>query len=150
AKSVARALNEQHRSFDTRQMLRPKLVRPSRRMERIAEEDETLNAGAAGSNLGRDPPAQRFAANDQFTTADFLANSLKHCPVTRLEGSVLIRDAPALLRVQEIERDRAYSARREPARKTGHEITGLIGAGAVPKSYRDINLILTGRRVDES
>src|SRR5262249_52495871 len=111
----------QHRSFDAGQMLRPMLVCFTWRMEGIAEEDEALNAGAGGSNLGRNPPAQRFAANYQFTTVDFLANSLEHGPVTRFEGGVWIGEAPVLLRIEKIERDCAYSARREPTRKTGHE-----------------------------
>src|SRR6516165_3404003 len=110
-------------------MLRPKLVCSTGRMERISEEDETLNIGAASSNLGSDPPTQRFAANHQVVTADlFGPNSLDDGPETRLESIVRVWNAPSVLRVQKIEGDGVDSARREPSSKPRHEITVLIGA----------------------
>jgi hypothetical protein len=131
-------------------MLRAKLVCSTGRMERISEEDETLNIGAASSNLGSDPATQRFAANHQVVTADlFGPNSLDDGPETCLERIVRVRNASALLRVQKIEPDDVDSARREPNRKSRYEITVLIGASAVPQNHRDINLVLVGRSVHE-
>jgi hypothetical protein len=142
AERVTRPLNEQHRNCDIRQMLHAKQVQLARRMERIAEEDEAVYVGAGGHNLGGDSPAQGFAANYQRTTADLvLPNCLDDSPKTRLERIVRIRNAPALLRIEKIERDDVHSARCEPGGKSRHEITSLTGASSVPKNQRDIGVV---------
>src|ERR1700730_2974008 len=132
-------------------MLRTKLVCSTGGMKRIAEEDEAFDVGSAcGSNLGGDSSAQRFAANDQRAAADlFVPDSLDHGPKTRFEGLIRIRNAPALLRIQKIERDDVNSARCKPGRKSRHEITILIGASTVPKNHRDTGEVRLARTVDE-
>src|SRR5262249_9359609 len=51
---VTRALHEQHRNFDGRQMLHPKLIYFAGRMKRVAKEDEGLGIGTGSSNLRSD------------------------------------------------------------------------------------------------
>ena len=75
-------------------MLRAKLVWSTRRMERIPEEDETFDVGAGGSNLGSDPPAQRFAANHRRAAANLFLpncfdNSRKHASRVLFESGTL-------------------------------------------------------------
>src|SRR3982074_3544415 len=97
-------------------MLRTKLICSTRGMKRIAEEDEPFDLGSArGSHLGGDSSAHRFAANDQRASAGlFVANSRDRGPETHFEGLIRVRNAPALLRVEKIERDDVNPARREP------------------------------------
>src|ERR1700720_4003882 len=132
-------------------MLRTQLVCAARGMKRIAEEDEPFDARSArGCNLGGDSSAHRFAANNQRAAAElFVPNSLDHGPETRFEGLIRVRNAPALLRIQKIERDDVNSAPCKPGRKSRHEFTILIGASSVPQNHRDTGEVRFARSVDE-
>src|SRR5450759_4262101 len=132
-------------------MLRTKLVYFAGRMQRIPKENQAVHIGdAGGSNLRSYSSAHRFATNDQCAVADlFVPNRLDQGSETRFEGLIRVRNAPALLCVQKIERDGVNPARCEPSCKSRHEITALIGASSVAQNHRDTGEVRFARRVDE-
>src|SRR5882672_610361 len=66
AERIARALREQHRRANLFQVLIAELVRPARRMQRIAKKNQARNAiTLCCCDLRSDPSAHRLAANDQ-------------------------------------------------------------------------------------
>ena len=148
AEGVARALHEQHRKFDLRQMLRAQVFRLAGRMQRIAEKHQAAHvARTDGRDLRGDAPAHRFAA-DRELVARVRTQALDHGPIAGFELAVRIGNAAALFRVGEIERDGIDPARGKPGREAYHEIASLAGAGAVREDERNAH-VRRPSRIDE-
>jgi hypothetical protein len=138
AEAVAAALNNQHRAANIGEMRVATFGRPSRRMERIAEQHETSKRQrrVGGGNVRGDTSPHRFAADEQCVTGAGQAstNLGRHRRVARIQHGTPIRDATFLFGVREIKRDGVDAARGECLREADHEWTALPGTGSMTQN----------------
>ena len=109
-------------------------------MQGISEQDEAgeTQLRVRGGDLRGDPSAHGFAADDQAPprALHLRAHTVDDRPITTLEHRRPIRDPPALLGVEKIERDDVDAQRGQRARKIDHERAALSRAGTVPQNQR--------------
>ena len=127
---VARALHEQHRPANRRQMFVPALGRTSWRVERVAEQHQARDRQRriGGRDLRGDSPAHRLAADEQARASALGSSSVHRCnhrAVTRLEDRRAIRNASALFRVGKVEGDHVHAEGRDGAGEVDHERAAL-------------------------
>ncbi len=137
---IAASLHEQHRATYRRQVRIAAILVAAGRVQRIAEEHDP--ASGSGPAVGRDvrgnPAAHRLAA-DEHGAAALGLHGLDHRGVARLERRPPIGNAPALLGIEEIERDHVDAKLREGGGERGHEAAVLSGARAVREDQRGIH-----------
>ena len=134
AESVAAALYEQHRLDDRRQVRVAPFVQLSRRMQRIAEEHQALDAiDALGRDVRRHPPAHGLSADEEGKRIEGRVTRRERVAPRLLEHRRPIGHLPARGDVGEIEGRGADVALRHAAREADHERVLLAGAGAMRK-----------------
>ena len=134
AESVAAALYEQHRLDDSREVRVAPFVQLSRRMQRIAEEHQALDAiDALGRDVRRHPPAHGLPADEEGKRIEGRVTRRERVAPCLLEHRRPIGHLPARGDVGKIEGGGADVALRHAAREADHERVLLAGAGAMRK-----------------
>src|SRR6266446_7543556 len=118
-----------------------KTIGSTRRMQRIAEKDQSREiSDAGGSHLRGNSPAHRLAANRQPIPArhHLLANSRDHRAIARLQPVIRIGNSAALFAVQKVEGDRIDAARRKSGGKLDDKGASLTRTGSGAEDQRDV------------
>ena len=106
SKGIAGTLNKEHRRANVLQVLIAQLIRPTRRMQRVSQKDQTINiVGSNGRNLRSYPSAHRLAANHQqiLLQLKMPQRCLDYRLITGFKPRFWIREAAPLLFIQKVE-----------------------------------------------
>jgi hypothetical protein len=148
---VAAALQEQHRSADSREVRIAPHVRLSRRVQRVSEEHQPVHVEAwiAGRDLGRDPSTHRLAADEeQLSAGDLLPGAGDHRAIAALEQRGAIGQSPVLFGIEEIEGDDVEAEQAEAVGPVDNPGAPLTRAGSVRENQGGADAVVF-RRVEE-
>jgi hypothetical protein len=119
------------------------LLRLAGRMQRVAERHDATDAELlrviARRKMRRDAAAHRLAADEHGRPVEFAPGGDEGGAITRIELVGAIRNAAALLGVEEVEREDVDAAIGQPLRETSDECALLSRTRAVREDKRRVH-----------
>src|SRR6266852_2769784 len=145
AEGVAGPVEADHGDLDRRQMRITQLIRFSRRMQWIRQQQQAIALESVRSEHRRRPPTHRPAADDQSLWREFFARPRGHRGETLLESRHWIGTSGFLFLVEEVEADDAESPGAQGVRGLEDSAIVHVAPGAVCKD-EDYALLRPARR----
>jgi Pectic acid lyase len=130
AEGIAFPLHDEGRSLDDLKVVHPQLVRLAYGMKRIAQTNEARDGRLVGDHAG-DPPAHRFAADDEAVATELFDDGEPRLAKDRFAVGRSAFALPTSGHIRELETDNAMPTLRQPPCHRLHKRVIHARAGAV-------------------